>query len=251
LRRMIVKRRTLLLYSGGLDSHLLWLHQDKPQRVMFTETVLTREQRELLLDPTWLPNDASKLLPMPPLPKWSGGFVPYRNLAFIMQASLLCGSQPVEILIGQTLEWQVDKNAAFYREMRSIARRLARIDLIVRAPLANRTKTGIVRDALARGVPVEEITNTHSCLTVTIVGQAEGKHCGRCSSCVARWAAFRNNGIVDLSYTHEPTRFDYEKNVEAQRWMFRWQNVPMYLIRHAEMMRAFARREKEGPWALR
>ncbi|OFV89536.1 MAG: hypothetical protein A3J75_04990 [Acidobacteria bacterium RBG_16_68_9] len=172
-----------------------------------------------------------------------GGFVPWRNLLFMILTTFEMGPGRLRVLIGQTLEWQVDKNAGFYRDVRRMARRLGHRDVVIEAPLVNMTKTEAVRLFLAddRFLPAH-LAVTHSCL-------GNGPlHCGRCSSCIQRYVAFKNNGLgVGLpgealfEFKHLPTWADYVENAKTQRSLFRPWNMVMYARRYAEARRALGR----------
>lgn len=228
-------RRRVLLFSGGLDSFLVWALAGEPDCIFFRTGTRGNgrewERVRWFIDRFGMNVNVTTVLR---LERWerADGFVPYRNLLFIIHASMMA---PVtDILIGQVMEWQVDKNPAFYRWAERAARDLAGKRLNISAPFAGVPRSELVRRYLGLGKPPEALRLTRSCQS------ASAMPCGRCSNCINRWVALTNNGIHE-PLEHTPTEDEWWSNARAQRGLFRAAHLPMYVQRWQEARRAFAR----------
>lgn len=81
-----------------------------------------------------------------------------------------------------------DCRKEFYEAFQEAARRGTEKPFVIASPFSNTPKSGIIREAVRLGVPLEK---TWSCYLGGPV------HCGRCESCVNRRRAFRDAGVPD------------------------------------------------------
>lgn len=235
-----MSRPQVLLFSAGLDSFIIWHLLDRP-RAVYYPTGAANEAQELArissiidaLDYNERTIGLGVDLGLGDYEK-PDGFVPFRNLSLIMRAAL--DYPGYDIVIGQVAEWQVDKNASFYRLVSRLIRQHARGTGRVVAPFAGWTKSRLVGEYLRRGHSAADLVRlTYSCLAGGAVG------CGRCSSCLNRWVAFTNNGIHGEPLEAEPTWAAWLANARAQRRLFHPARLGLYIVRWFEAWCAFNR----------
>jgi 7-cyano-7-deazaguanine synthase len=87
-----------------------------------------------------------------------------------------------------------DCRREFYEAFQEAARRGTEKPFVITAPFGDIPKSGIIREAVRLGVPLEK---TWSCYLEGPV------HCGRCESCVNRRRAFREAGVPDPTVYRE------------------------------------------------
>jgi hypothetical protein len=225
---------SVMLYSGGLDSFVTWRLLGQPKAVYFAighraearELAMVEKVNEKFggnIEVSHRLNLADVEMP--------NGYIPYRNLFFIMMASYYSPN----VVISQILEHAPDKNSRFYEKTSDLLeditkgsfQQLEGGEIKVLAPFNRYTKTELVRQYKARGLPMEDITNfSTSCYSNKEV------NCGECSSCFSRYVAMENNGV------HE----EYAVVPDAQKFAKKWSirdfdihNFRMYIKRYLEM----------------
>lgn len=219
--------RALVLCSGGLDSVVLigvaqdggyvagepvqnrvsLLYADYGQRAEMQERkAVVRVAVRLRLgvrtvDLRWLgelgasalTGTGQEALPTEPAddpypPEW----VPARNVVLVACAAAIADAKGFDaIYVGadaQASELFPDHRPEFYEEWNDVLALGAKQDVVVKAPLAERSKVEIVRLAAELGSPVEE---SWSCY------DGGPAHCGQCNSCRKRMAGFRDAGYID------------------------------------------------------
>lgn len=124
-----------------------------------------------------------------------------RNVVLIGKASVLCARLDVSrIALGPLAgnpfpDATPEFFAAFARALSLGLNR--RLDIVT--PLADLTKSGVIRRGLALGVPLA--------LTLSCMNPAGARHCGRCSKCRERRDAFLSAGVGDdTAYATPPLR---------------------------------------------
>jgi len=167
-------------------------------------------------------------------------YIPGRNMALAALAA--CMTLPDELwigaLAGETHAKAVDKNNTFRHMMTTVlSYTTMKPNLEVMFPLAARgwNKVSIVEYLLQRGVSVEEIHNTNSCLSNTPTP------CGHCISCFRRWGVFGQLGIPEayevdplsveanlaiLSEMKHGTHYDGNRKAEI---------VPYVIVKHRKL----------------
>ena len=229
---------SLLLLSGGLDSFIQWRLLGQPKAIHFiighraqgreTRAIRKIQERfggEIIFD-TNLNLGQYEM---------SNGYIPYRNLFFIMQASL----HSPNIIMCQIAEWAPDKNKGFYRRTEKLLKEIGTgsfqgisMNPKIYAPFAGYTKTKLVREYLKR-YPAEDLINyTVSCYSGNI------KPCGKCTACWSRYLAMENNDIHE-EYESIPDYSNFKKRFSIRD--FRFSNIPMYYKRAMEL-REFSKR---------
>lgn len=185
-----------ILMSGGMDSYLAWrlfAPQAVPVFVDIGQPYLAKE-----LDAMWdiAPNSFKYLkatrIAQHPLPS---GIILHRNALLILTAA----SHYSEIILGVLAdEINSDKSAAFFAAMET-ALNISHAPQYwndnlgqtykVHSPVRHLTKSALVGQYLAAGLPAKPLLATVSCYS------AAPGHCGHCPSCFKRWVALKNNGL--------------------------------------------------------
>lgn len=210
-------KKILVLYSGGLDSFILYhyaksLHQDVT--AVYYEHGQPAMEKELAVLPDfvirkkveWL-DETNRPVPMKSKPNEGSIFIPGRNMVFIT----LAASQflPDEIWMGSVANEvsaaSTDKNETFCIKMEGllnyVLQDFLRDDIRVRIPFVENAwgKAEAIKWALDNGISEQDIYNTPSCYD-------EGDPCGVCIQCLRRWSIF---GLLDMAgenYKSDPAK---------------------------------------------
>ena len=222
---MVIERRkggqerpVAVLCSGGLDSAVLLAHQARAARVhpVYVSAGLAWEPQEqtalsrLLAGPPFANRveplarlDATvrdlyaqshwAVLGTPPAFDTPDNevYLAGRNVTLLAKAGLLCAQRRISVIALGPLAGNPfpDATPAFFEAMaRALSLGLAHEIRIV-SPFGRLTKTEVIRLGVELGVPLE--------LTLSCMGPADDRHCGRCSKCRERLQAFDAAGVDD------------------------------------------------------
>jgi 7-cyano-7-deazaguanine synthase in queuosine biosynthesis len=192
-----------ILYSGGLDSLLLWrryptallVHFDYGQPYEAAERqAMSAQAAAFGLSPVLLSR-------LPAQAAEADGFVPFRNLLLAVAAFAVTSADEV-MLGGVRGESSPDKSAAFLRAASRAASKAMGDRRKVSAPLRSRTKAAHLRslvDEIGRRRAQRYIDLTTSCYRGTRPG------CGECTACFRRWVAVTLAGLRD-DFLSDPRR---------------------------------------------
>jgi len=195
--------RSVLLFSGGLDSLCTWYLIGQPD-ALYLSTGAPWELTELdalsrLCDE--IPSLDAKLRLIHSANAgpafWglkSDGHIPYRNLWLVLEAAIM-GYRSISLgaLAGETSR---DKTKRFARDTGRLLTYLEMEDVEVRLPVRDLTKTQLVREFIEKFPDKQDLLRlTRSCYERNIPDLCVG--CGECVACVRRWVAMTNNGIEE------------------------------------------------------
>lgn len=206
---MTAKRKILVLYSGGLDSYILYHYAkvsnpDAEVLALYWKHGQPAMWKELERLPSfvevknidWL-DEKNLPVPMKSKPNEGAIFIPGRNMVFITTAA--CQYLPNEIWMGSVANEvsaaSTDKNEEFCRRLEPVLNYVLQdfIDqpIKVRIPFVENGwgKREAIVWALDNGMSKQEIANTTSCYHATDLA------CGNCIQCLRRWAIFKFLGI--------------------------------------------------------
>src|SRR5699024_4053388 len=93
--------------------------------------------------------------------------------------------------VGVKGDHTLDKSPGAFARMSTFLSEFAGRPIRVDSPFWEMTKTDIVAWYLKKGLPVENLLATFSCMRP----HTHRVHCGRCPSCLRRWIALANNGL--------------------------------------------------------
>ena len=183
----------LLLHSGGLDSHCLWL-MDRDRTPVYVLHGSRNEAQELVaLDRLHRADPTFEFVTVPgpllgPIAR-TDAHIPHRNALLILSA-LAFFPDATEVAYGALLgEGSKDKSAAFRRALTRLTERSEkRVEVV--APLSRMTKASAVRKATALS-GTDWIPLTVSC--------TNGTECGRCQACFRRSVALYLCGIISVA----------------------------------------------------
>ena len=204
------QRKRIQLFSGGLDSYMLWHLLDKPQAVYIRyghkyqerelDTIAALQAVEPELQITILDG------PQVGVTEKSDGHIPHRNLLLVTTAAAMLN--PEVIYLG-ALRGEASRDKS-YRFLRRTTRLLSSCEQPVRvlSPSKRYTKTRLVRKFIKQYPDkVKHLAITRSCYADTELP------CGRCVACYKRWVAMINNGIEE-KYQVSPA-FAVERSVRG------------------------------------
>ncbi|MCK5020085.1 MAG: 7-cyano-7-deazaguanine synthase [Candidatus Peribacteraceae bacterium] len=223
-------KKITILYSGGLDSYLMYhwakIHQPTAEvECIFYQHGQESEQAEIDVLPDfvkvrkidWLGKDIQ------PVAKKSDPFagaiyIPGRNLVFGVLAA--CQSLPDEIWMGtvwdEDNQQATDKNDRFKTVTSSLISYVLSpfTDAVeIKFPFveAEMTKEDLVRWALTNGITKEQLIND----TVSCWNQVDDKPCGACKQCTKRMLVFGLNGFSEPYNIHPMKSVRQQKNMMA------------------------------------
>ena len=212
------ERPVAVLCSGGLDSAVLVAHKTCHCRVhpVYVRAGLAwepREQTVLLrllaaapfagrveplarLDATvsdlyapshWALQGAPPAFDTPD----SDVYLMGRNVTLLAKVGLLCAHRRIGVIALGSLAGNPfpDATPVFFDAMATALSLGLDHEIQIVAPLGHLTKVEVIRLGVELGVPFE--------LTLSCMGPADDRHCGRCSKCRERRQAFDAAGVVD------------------------------------------------------
>jgi len=196
-------RSEILLFSGGLDSYMLWHLLKKPATayVMIEAPYELAElaaidrlenlDRDLNVQRIYGPAVGTYEEP--------DGHIPYRNLLFATTVAATC--LPSTIYLGALAgETSRDKSGKFLANTSALLTYTEKRRVRLTAPFRHLTKTQLLRRFLVDHehlIPI--LRQTRSCYRPT----PGGLGCGCCMACFRRWVAMYHNGIEE-SYVNPP-----------------------------------------------
>jgi 7-cyano-7-deazaguanine synthase in queuosine biosynthesis len=208
--------KIVILYSGGLDSFLMyhWATKHYPDaevKCIFYAHGQDSEQAEIAALPEfvevrkidWL-NETLRPVAKQSDPFAGAIYIPGRNLVF----SALAASQELANEVWMGTVWDEDNQQATDKNERfrsATSELLSYVlspfvkNVVVRFPFVENkmTKESCVRWALENGIVAEQLTHTVSCWD-----QQTGKPCGVCKQCLKRMFVFGLNGFEEEYEVH-------------------------------------------------
>ena len=236
-----IPANSVLLLSGGLDSFIQWRLLGMPQAIHFL--IGNRAEYKELEMIKKISDDFDADIHMVKLDlakfEFDNGYIPFRNLLFIVIASLYSPN----VVLCQVSEWAPDKNIQFYKKTEKLLAEIGRgsfqginIKPRIYAPFHRYTKTNLVSEYIKKYSADELFRYTVSCYSNNKL-----LPCGKCSACITRYIAMTNNGIHE-DYEHVPEPGITKSKLSIRD--FSVTRIPMY-IRRLHEYRTFRRRPSE------
>ena len=244
---MTQSRKHIQLFSGGLDSYILWHLLDRPEAV-YVRYGHKYEQKELdtigaLQDIE--PDLRVTILVGPRIGSMEepDGHVPHRNLLLVSTAVAML--DPEIVYLG-ALRGEASRDKS-HRFLRKATRLLSFSEKPVKvlSPSKRFTKTSLVAK-FKKQFPekIERLSMTRSCYADTDLP------CGQCVACYKRWVAMTNNGI-DEPYQISPA-FGVERSLPAllpYMWRMPIREWPAVIQNTLDAVRAM--RRSKVPYQLK
>jgi Queuosine biosynthesis protein QueC len=234
-----------LLFTGGLDSVMLW-RRTNPVELVY---VMQPGSPYLLSELTTICN----LCEMEPRLRvltiegadWpepeDDGHVPHRNLGLIVQVAAVTGAQ--RLYLGSVRgESSPDKSRAFLRAASQALSASEHADIRVEAPLRRQTKAWHLSEHLRRWPEdYELLAATRSCY-------AETGRCGECLACFRRWVAFKLAGMPAEEHRRAPWERSWDTRSAVKRYALgttatEWRGM---LANHRDAQRALRLQRQEA-----
>lgn len=235
-------RNDILLFSGGMDSYMMWHLLDKPRAayVMIEAPYELAELDALARLETVDPDLDITRIPGPAVGLYEegDGHIPYRNLLFAVTVAAVL--QPSAIYLGALAgETSRDKSGKFLANTSRLLSYTEQRPVRLVAPFRHLTKTQLLRRFLVDHehlIPI--LRQTRSCYRPT----PGGLGCGCCMACFRRWVAMYHNGIEE-SYVNPP-RIWGELQFVTGNLHYLWQSPITEWF-------GIARNNWEAAWAIR
>ncbi len=201
----------VLLYSGGLDSHIayhvLTRGGQKWQRIYFhLDSRYSQKEYDDLTRRNEI-DDVVSMLSVEGMEQ-PDGFVPQRNLLLVTCAQAGYKADRVALAAVRG-EGSRDKHREFFLQSSKLLSYTAGKSVRVFSPLLNLTKSEAVRYYLATGGNSDTLLGTISCYS------AAQRACGECMSCFRRWVALENNGLTSVVWDTPPWTWDGWRKIDA------------------------------------
>ena len=193
-----VRGSTVLLYSGGMDSLMIY-YLLKPNLLLNISTNSAYDERERKSFPESVYEEGKDIIYLNDVLNLrdyerDDAIVPNRNAYLILLAS----HYGETIWLGSVHgDRSFDKDEAFYGHMETLLNHMwqeqhwtEERNFTISSPFKDRTKTDLVDEYLLKGGTAEELLQSYSCY------EGEEKHCGHCKACFRKWVALENNGIM-------------------------------------------------------
>lgn len=220
---MIHKSKSILCWSGGLDSFIAWFFLRKPKTIFFhTGHLYCRQERIVAakfskkygMDTTFCYD-----LCLGPYEEEDAN-IPLRNLYFAMHASHYSDTV---YLVAQRGERSIpDRSSRFFDEASSFLSFLHGREVRVKTSFGEMTKVDMVAWYLKQGLPREDLLEVYSCF------RGEKQACGACGACFRRFIALEANGVsteglFENDITTWPGIRTYVKNLDQYESRRRFQ----------------------------
>jgi 7-cyano-7-deazaguanine synthase in queuosine biosynthesis len=189
---MSQKHKEILLFSGGMDSFIAW-HYLKYPPVLFLDakqSYISKEIKAVKYFSRKYEKMKLKIDNSLDLSLWEevNHYIPYRNIFFVMIASLYA---PKIYLVGIKGDRVDDKSPKANKLMSKFLLNFNKNKSIeVASPFYGMSKSDLVKWYIDKNLPIGDLLKTRSCYSKKTMNQ-----CGRCSSCFRRWVALENNNI--------------------------------------------------------
>ena len=183
---MSLRHRSILLFSGGMDSFIAW-HYLKYPPVLFLNAKQAYSEKEIKTVKYFSRKYGKMKLHIDnslDLSKWEEGnfYIPYRNIFFVMIASLYAQKVYLVGIKGDRVDDNnpsasglISKFLLNFNENKNIE---------VTSPFYKMSKSNMVKWYIDNDLPVDDLLKTRSCFSKKTMNQ-----CGQCSSCFRRWVS--------------------------------------------------------------
>ena len=205
-------RKSILLFSGGIDSYVAWHFLKNPPTVYF-DLNTPYSQRELKVVKNLISSTIiEKVIDFSSRQEGDHAYVPYRNL----HLALLANKYADRIIIAGLKDDKVnDKNERVFRQFSYLMSDMMGRQIAVISPFWDMTKEQVVSWFLhVYGGNEEDLLNTISCYTPEKSSWGkDSNYCGECPACFRKFVALRTNGIL-IPFHNYNLMMDYKKKAE-------------------------------------
>lgn len=252
LYQEMIPKDSVMLYSGGLDSFIQWRLLGCPTTVFFDignkamkkEFNMYWKAMSIFCDYNNINSGSRFTFTNTELKQYAiememnNGYIPYRNLLFIILASKYSNN----IVLSQIAEWAPDKNRRFFNHTEKLLKEAmtgafqnVNQKVKIYTPFSDLTKTKLVAEYLRVFGPIDGLEKSKKILTDYTYSCYSGDEipCGKCNACISRHIALVNNGI-------NPGQYQNDINVNALKSRlsirdFKLSQIPMYWKRFEEL----------------
>jgi 7-cyano-7-deazaguanine synthase in queuosine biosynthesis len=195
------KFKSILLFSGGIDSFCAYHYLGKPQTVYFDlKTRYAQKERKYVLQiiPSTIIDNSLNLSDREYGEK---AYVPFRNLLLAAQAVKYSDTIYIAGLKDDKVS---DKNESVFKRMSALLSEMERRQIQILSPFWEMTKAQVVEWYLKNVTSnPEKLLSTVSCYS-----EEDTNYCGKCPCCFRKWNALQANGI-DIDFYNESLIDEY------------------------------------------
>ena len=212
--------KTILLYSGGVDSYVAWEACLRPE-TLYVNLGHKYWKKEVKAVIDTIPS--TKIIDCKSIGKYEkdDAEIPARNLLLATLAAME-GADRI-ILVVQKDEMSIpDRTKDFFLNTSVLLSRLMGREITLMTPFEFMDKTEMISWYVDQGLPMRPLLDTVGCYDA-----AEG-HCGNCSACLRRYIAFMNNGIdpgyelsteIRVQYLESLSSYSVDRQERMRKWL--------------------------------
>ena len=195
--------KTVLLYSGGLDSYAAsFLLKPDICLCCNMQTQYSRKEIEFMVRPAHGKLVTLSDLKLTRFEMPESLIVPHRNALLVLMAAYY-GST---IWLGAVAnDLSTDKDQRFCNLMTELLKHVWQpsywspgVDVTVELPIRDMTKEQLIKRFIERGGNVDQLKRTVSCYHPTLL------QCGECKACIKRWMGLAACGLDDSRWAKHP-----------------------------------------------
>lgn len=205
---------SVLLYSGGMDSHIAWEYLDRPT-TLYVDLGHKYSTNEQAVVERLIPSTTLLALPAIGPTEKSDAEIPARNLLLATVAAMF-GARTIWISI-QKHELSIpDRSPTFLQSVSDLLTTLVGEPVVFSSPFLNMDKVEMVRWYLQKGHDIASLKRTWACYKPDKDGP-----CANCPACIRRLIAMRLNGIEEAWHAaalHSPTALTYLEDAKNNKW---------------------------------
>ena len=187
--------KEVVLYSGGMDSHIAWYYLGKPEAIYIVHGCryewkqLRAIQKIREIEGTNKISIVDGILNLSPF-ELPDANIPLRNMYFAMVAANL-GYDKIYLIVQRGETSIPDRTPKFFKQISQILTEQFNREIVVESPFFDMTKQDMVKWYLDNGGNIESLLHTTACFHPVYDA------CGNCKACFRRWVALRYNGLED------------------------------------------------------
>lgn len=210
----MTKKKTGVLYSGGMDSFLAWKLHAPNAALVFVDIGQKYIAKEYAAVNATSGNTRVVVVKTMQTGKeeMPSGIILHRNAMLVTAAAFYYN----DIIMGVVAdEINSDKSPEFMTAMETVLNISHRgqywnngegVEYSVRSPIRDYTKSELVAEYLMQGHNEDTLLKTVSCYA------ADDGQCGQCPSCFKRWVALTNNGMRQ-PFQKDPLQWAVEQGI--------------------------------------
>lgn len=214
--------KEVVLYSGGMDSHIAWYYLGKPDAIYISHGCRYEWKQLKAVKTIKKVEDTDRIKVVDGILNLSSfeepdASIPLRNAYFVMIAATL-GYDNIYLIVQKGETSIPDRTPKFLKQMSEILSQQFSREIKVDSPFLNMTKQDMVKWYLDNGGNVKSLLLTTACFHPIFDA------CGNCKACFRRWIALRYNDLDDVYHhyyqdiRYSPVTQQYIKDLKSGKY---------------------------------